>query len=257
MAVVIKAYYDGSGSRSDRNARFLTLAGYAGTPRAWQQVEGRWHRVLNRFGCKYLHMKEARALQKAFARRAGWSHERVTMLLADLFNECLAPTAWEDFRGEFRGTACTVNLEDYARVLAEAPSRAAKEPESICVDFVVTVALMSLPENAAKPLGKEGTVELFFDKNESFMHMIDRVWRSRRNNELGDPLRLVSNIAEVDMRQAVGLQAADLLAWHTNRYYTHGMKELSGSFAGIYRVLAAPCFSHYYNYARLKRLGLS
>jgi len=43
-----------------------------------------------------------------------------------------------------------------------------KEPEAICVDFVVTIALMLLPEDHRGVLGKTGSVELYFDPNERF-----------------------------------------------------------------------------------------
>jgi hypothetical protein len=252
LAVAVQAYYDGSGKSDDPNAQYLTLAGYAGTPNAWRQFEECWSRVLKRWGCQYLHMNEAHSLQGEFVAEKGWTESRVDSLLADLFNECLSPTGWGNLKGEFYGASCTVNLQDYRKACADVPSL--KEPEAICVDYVVTIALMALPENRKLPIGKEGTVEIFFDKGESFIHKVDRVWRSKPNSKLRGPLQLVSSIGHADMRDVIGLQAADFLAWHTNRYYTHGMNEKTGSFAGVIRVLASPMFERYYDYEELKGL---
>ncbi len=251
MAIAIQAYYDGSGKSEDPNVRFLTLAGYVGTPNAWQQFEERWHRVLQRWDCAYLHMNEARSLKGEFAARKGWTKDRVNVLLQDLFNECLSPIGWGEFKGEFYGASCTVNLEDYRRACADMPLN---EPEAICVDCVVTVALRALPENLEQPFGKEGSVEICFDKGEPFMHKVDKIWRSKPNNQLEGPLQLVRSIGAKDMRDVIGLQAADFLAWHTNRYYTHGFREPTGAFAGITRVMATPMFEWYYDYDRLKEL---
>lgn len=253
LAVAIQAYYDGSGKTNDPNAQYLTLAGYAGTPNAWRQFEECWSHVLERWGCQYLHMSEAHSLHKEFVAAKGWTGSRVTSLLADLFNECLSPICWDNFKGEFYGASCTVNLADYRKACADMPSL--KEPKAICVDFVVTIAMRALPENLKLPFGKEGTVELFFDKGESFMNKVDRIWRSKPNNKLKGPLQLVSGIWHADMRDVIGLQAADFLSWHTNRYYTHGMNEGTGSFSGLIRALSTPMFvERYYDYEELKGL---
>lgn len=250
LAVTLKAYYDGSGNSRDLAAEYLTLAGYVGTSDAWNQFEKRWSQVLGRYPCSYLHMNEARLLKGEFE---GWTHERVTALLADLFNDCLSPTGWEDFKGEFYGASCAVNIADYRKAKEDVPSL--KSMESICVDYVITIALMALPENLDLPFGKEGTLELFFDKGEPFKNKVDRMWRGKPRGKLKGPLQLVSGIGSVDMRDVIGLQAADFLAWNTNRYYTRSLNERTGAFAGVTRVLAAPMFEHYYDYEQLKGLG--
>ncbi len=251
LATTIKAYYDSSGKSNNARAQYLTLAGYAGSPKAWDEFEQRWIKALQNEKCAYLHMAEALSLQGEFAKSKGWTQKRVLKLIAELVNECLSPIGWTDFKGEFQGASCTINLTDYRKVKDELAEL--KEPESICVDFVITIALMSMPKDSNLPFGKKGMVELFFDKNEAFMHKVDRVWRSKPNKQLQGPLRLVSTIAQLDSRQRAGLQAADLLAWSTNRYYTHGMSDPIGSLASTLRVFAAPAFTEYYDYSKLKK----
>jgi hypothetical protein len=202
-------------------------------------------------------MREAHLLQGEFASTNGWTHEKVKGLLQNLINECLSETGWGSFKGEFYGASCTINLKDYKRICSDMPTHKLKEPEAICVDHVATIALKALPENPSMPFGKEGTVELFFDKGESFMNKVDRVWRSKSHDKLEGPLQLVSNIASADMHKTIGLQAADFLAWHTNRCYTHGLSEASGAFAGVARVLSTPTYDRYCDYEYLKILQTS
>jgi hypothetical protein len=207
LAIAIQAYCDGSGKADDPNARFLTLSGYIGTPNAWRQFEEQWRQVLEHWDCAYLHMNEANLLKGEFERSKGWTKERVQSLRVDLFNKCLSPTGWENFKGEFYGASCTINLTDYRRAIVDIPNL--REPEAICVNYVVTIALMALPENHDMPFGKEGTVQLFFDKGESFMHKVDRIWRSKPNKELIGPLQLVSSIRAFDMREVIGCMSSD------------------------------------------------
>jgi hypothetical protein len=232
MVITLQAYFDSSGKVNDPNTHFLTLAGYIGIPDAWLQFAESWNRILKRFGHPYLHMREKSPL----------------LLIQDLFNECFSPTGWEDFKDKFYGASCTVNLEDYRKICNEMPSCSFKEPEAICVDFVITIALMALPENRNLPYGKEGQIEVIFDQGEPFMEKVVRIWQAEYKSELKSPLKLIRNIETADMRNTVGLQAADFLAWLTNRYYTHGFKEPTGVFAGITRVLAAPLCSQYCDY---------
>lgn len=191
-------------------------------------------------------MREANGLRDKFE---GWTHDRVDAVMRDLFNTCLSPAGWDEFRGRFVGAACTVNLEDYARARTEFPRLERKEPEAICVDHVVTIALMTLPEDLGKPFGKAGTVELTFDRGEQFRHKINRMWTARAGIRPA-VMDLVSLVTDGDMRQLPGLQAADLLAWHTNRYRREGF--LGAPESGVFRVFATPNHETYFDYEALK-----
>ena len=246
---VLLAYFDGSGNSRGTGTRSITLAGYVGTEATWGRLQANWQDVLERWNCRYLHMREARSLIGEFAASKGWTHDRVDLLLAALFNECLAPSRKEEFSGQFYGASCSVNLPDYRKGHAEIKNL--KEPESLCVDFVVTVALMALPENREMPLGKEGTMKLVFDNKELFMSKVVRAWTRRRRNKR-DPLSLITSAEKQDAQNCAGLQAADFLAWSTNRYLGEGLTTRFSSMAGLFRVLATPGFECHYDYARLK-----
>jgi hypothetical protein len=118
--------------------------------------------------------------------------------------------------------------------------------------------LKSLPENLNSPFGKEGTVELFFDKGEPFMHKIDKIWRTKSENK-PQVLQLVSSIEQSDTKTSIGLQAADFLAWSVNRYHTYGLNDkysnFGGGFIGVSRCLATPLWGMCFDFKELKELS--
>ncbi len=242
-AAAVRGYFDGSRTGD----RYVTLAGYIGPPEAWSIFDERWRAVLESWHLPYMHMREANVRRGPFE---GWSPQRVDGVMRDLFNNCLAPAGWGQFRGKFVGAACTVNLDDHARARSELPRLRDKEPEAICVDHVVTIALTALPIDLEERFGKAGTVELIFDQGEKFRHTIDRVRQSRARNRPA-VLDLVSLVGDGNMRAKVGLQAADLLAWHTNRYRRHGF--LGAPISGAIRVFATPNYETYFDYEILKK----
>ena len=149
LAYAIKAYYDSSRTCS----KFMTLAGYVGTPEAWEAFEPRWCEVLSRWPCTALHTSDAYALRGEFTIERGWTLDRVRAFILDLFNNCTAPIGRDEFRGGFVGASCTINLEDYRRLREQVQIKA---PEAICVDHVVTIGLKALPEDQTQPFGKRG-----------------------------------------------------------------------------------------------------
>lgn len=198
--MTIKAYFDGSGKSDNPDCRYLTLAGYVGTEDAWAAFEKAWDRVLNRWGCNYIHMREAK-------------HRGA---LRDLISVCFGDIGCTTHKTAFCGAACTVDLEAYRCVCHDLPDlQARKSPEDICVDAVVTVALRMLPASDQSETGKSGTIELWFDQDEAFLHRINRAWERKRKRP--GIFKHFSSIRSGAMKESPGLQAADVLAWHTNR----------------------------------------
>jgi hypothetical protein len=137
-----------------------------------------------------------------------------------------------------------VNLEGYRRLLDERPGLDNREPEAICVDHVVTVALRLMPDDPVGRFGKDGVMELYFDRNERFRSKVQRVWDKGRKG--AGVLSLVGHIGTVSLDDVAGLQAADLLAWYTNRSHTH-----ADPFAKAMTVLSCPTFAAYLDYTAL------
>lgn len=259
MSVLLKVCCDGSGSTSDPNAKYLTLAGYIGTFDAWAEFERRWDKVLRRWGCSYLHMVDAWSFRGEFS---GWTEKQVKAFLGDLFNKCFTPIGrGKKYKGKFYGISCTVNLNDYRNVAKERGVSLRQNPEALCVHTILKAALMGLPDNPDKPSGKDGSLELYFDNNEPFLHEIEKLRKDIPREQLAiHPLGLISSMGKYDMRRVIGIQAADYLAWQTNRYHASnpqhdlGFADSKTVIAAISRVLATEGYSEYYDYKRLKQL---
>lgn len=242
----MQACYDGSqGTRE--GVAYVTLAGYVGPPTAWTTFYEWWTAILARWKCPSLHMADAIALKGAFTPQNGWSAERVENLRKDLINECLVPMGWGEFKGRFIGVSCTVDIPDYRRAYAELPRFQAsrKEPEAICVDYVVTATLAALPDDTSSRWGKAGTADLRFDNNEPFLHTIDRIWRGKRNLRPQE-MELISNISTGNAKGCPGIQAADFLAWHTNRFRTK-----KDRYSKSMTVFSVPNYFRYFDYTTI------
>lgn len=265
LAMALKAYYDGSGkwSRKQRGGKpdhYLTLAGYVATAEAWAAFEVRWAEMLARWpGLHDIHMSDANSLKNQFDRKHGWDETRVRKLLEDVFNHCLSPTGWGDFKRQFVGGTCTVNLDDYRRFVDEYSALGVVEPELMCAEHVVPIAYRLLPEDSTHPLGRDGSIELYFDQNEGFQKTITRVWESRKWKRSDGPIQFVMSVVATIGARVAGIQAADILAWHTHRAFTHPAEAQERNW---FRALAAPLEGDLYmNYdemvSRYGHFGLS
>jgi hypothetical protein len=217
---MVVGFYDGSSSERNGEKVRITLAGYAAKPHVWRDVEDVWRRVLDgdsgRPKVDCLHMWQANALSDQFALANGWTKSKVDSLLNDLSNRCLSPYgAREPIEDSLVGAVCTVEIEDYRRAQDECPYLQGMPPEEVCVNYVAEVALRLLPEDPNGIMGKAGAVDMYFDRGEKFMRTIYRPWQQHRKN--GGLLKLINRIESKRSEDLPGLQAADFLAWHTNR----------------------------------------
>jgi hypothetical protein len=251
VAGEIIGFYDGSTSKDGKR---ITLAGYAAKPEVWREVEAIWARVLaddtNRPKAKSLHMWQANSLDEEFSLAKGWDKAKIDSLLNDLSNECLSPYGMrEPVEDALVGAVCTVELDDYARTQADCPYLQGMAPEEVCVNYVAEVALKMLPEDLNGLMGKTGSIEMYFDRNERFMRTIIGPWQRHRKKP--GALKLIHNIEQVKDDSPVGIQAADFLAWHTNRDWWKrdgGEKDLLLRF----RMIAAGLLTaHRYDYEKL------
>lgn len=167
-------------------------------------------------------MVEGRGPRDAYA---GWTPQQVEKLIRDLLNQCLMPLGREAGDEGLYAAYCTIEREDYERACEDLPELRGKGFAAICAEFVTCVALRLLPQDPAKPEGHRlGRVELTFDRGEAFQPAIEAAWQRVKDRPEGrrGPLSLVSKISSADWRDVPGLQAADDLAWHVNRWRTKG-----------------------------------
>lgn len=161
-------------------------------------------------------MRTAMTLNKEFSMPNGWTRSKVESLLMDLSNKCLSPLGWrEPVADALVGAACTVELDDYVRAQRECTYLQGMDPEEVCVNSLADVTLQMLPEDPTGIGGKRGSLHMYFDRNEKFMHKLNAPWLQRRKRR--GVLLLIDKIEAADSAAHPGLQAADYLAWLTNR----------------------------------------
>lgn len=245
VQIAIRAYCDGSGDPRDANCQYLTLGACLATPSAWSTFETLWANVLARHDSPPLHMTDAQSLNGDFT---DWRRPQVDALVTDIYNQCFSHVAYAAHRDDFYLASCTINMEDYRRAAKESSGVRSRTPQALCTYHVAAAALMMLPDDSTKPLKKDGMLEVFFDRGERFLHVLQKEWERRKKNRHDDVVSLIAMIEPVDYREVVGVQAADFLAWHVNRYYVTGSVD-----AGVISRLAAPNIQQYWQYENLMR----
>ena len=198
--MALKIFLDGSGQSEDASNQFLTLASIMASDDSWSTFEAAWSAALNRHGVPYSHMKELLRGEGPFH---DWEDRAKIAFVKDLFNVMARMD-----RGDFLGSSLTVDLKDY-RKLAKNPS--VKPAEAVCIDFVMTHAF-------AHSRFSDGRAEIFFDRDESFIKHLERIW-SRNKHDASSWAAYISTVAPVEMNEVLPVQAADLLAWSVNRYF--------------------------------------
>jgi hypothetical protein len=231
--MVLKAYYDGCSDGHQREA--VTLTGVAATEEVWPNFEQAWTEALRKHLVKddIVHMVDLMGFHENFSRGNGWDENQRRALLVGLFN------VWGKlYDYDLEARSCTVMLDDWKR--ADKQLEQLPEPEVICVNFCVGGLRLPLScGNEPKP------VLLYFDKNEPFMHKINRVWQRKRKiaNTLFSQIR---TIEKADSR-CFPIQAADILAWIVN----HSDRGLEDAFLDISSVIAIRHSRLRYDYEKI------
>jgi hypothetical protein len=190
-AEIYQAYLDGSGKKVDA---VRSLAAVAHFEVALTDFDADWYKAMQRYGKRSFHMCDEVSAPN--------SHD----LIRDLINVM--------FKHKSRGLqfrACTVIVKDYHKAKEQHPTL--RPLPAICANFCV--GGLGLPHNH--------DMMLHFDRNEDFMHQVNRVWLHLKNKPKLRPLWVeqTRNILPVNSSY-YGVQAADLIAWSLNRAYTHG-----------------------------------
>jgi hypothetical protein len=221
--VAVRGYFDGSYGESGR----VTLAGYLAPPETWERFAQEWFNVIGGFDppCEYVHMVDAHARSGAFRVNAGWNPTRVDELVNELLHRCFLPFTLNESEDTcLLGICCTIDSGSWESACKREPGLKQHGQAGVCARFVAEMALRRLPQAPGKAEGQRyGTVELIFDRGERFKRQIEIAWQRALKRPRGKrgPLSLVSNVCEEEMKKAPGVQAADFLAWHINRWQTH------------------------------------
>jgi hypothetical protein len=118
------------------------------------------------------------------------------------------------------------------------------KPEKICVDAAVKQMLFE-----GRREFKDGEVELYFDRNESFRGHVYSEWAIKKRSKKPWWSDMVKTVAPARMEDTPGLQAADMVAWLLNRHYSQG--DL-GNWVGVVNTFLDRADRRYAGYDEIK-----
>ncbi len=223
ILVAMEAYFDGSNIGGWEKGTLVTLAGYATDDELWASFDDGWNAVLRdssrRPAADHLHMRKAAHLVPPFDHKHGWNMQRIGFLITDLLMYLQTID-----KKRFRQFGCTIDLNAHRKVAAE--GLVGDSPIQICADHTPKMAL------AWYTLDYPGLIHsahFFFDVDEPFKALFEEKWKKEKNNVLtpgaSDMIwSVIKTVTTACMKDKPALQAADLLAWASNRSYAASVR---------------------------------
>jgi hypothetical protein len=190
---------DESGKMADSD--FVCLSAYIAGDDAWNKFSEEWANLLRFHDIPYVHMKEAMALSGPYEKK-GWDTAKRNSVLAE-FALIIRKTIWAGF-----GVAVD------AKYFRQMPSEARKkmgDAQIFCFQRMIHLVIQKLRE-----VGYEPRISMVFDDSEEYSTRCYRVWSRLRvlRPEIRDR---IPAITFADDRVFNPLQAADMLAWESNK----------------------------------------
>jgi hypothetical protein len=206
----LTAYLDGANTEG----RAMTLTCLAATESMWREVESRWLDETKKHGDPaYLHMTDLMAIPPRGIYE-GWSEDQVDGLVWGLIESLCS---FMD-RPNLQSFTCRVNLAAYEKWKLV---RRLTAPSRLCV----RIAFPQMVEWFLRPQRDVflDVIDVFFDRNESFMRHIRADWKSEKIRREYPVWNLVRVIEETDIKATPALQMADFICWgfHRQGTYTH------------------------------------
>ena len=219
MLAMLKFFADDSGSDVDPNGVFV-LAGYLMEEPRWVDFAEKWDIQLKRpHAIDYFHMVEAEGGEGQFLGIDRIHRNRKVLDLAEVIREVFPPALvcvmhWKDYNAHIRGRVHPDLDNPYAvlffkimRVIAELQI---KMNETLTEEDKQRLGV------AIKP------VDFIFD-DQSSAGLQSLRWYGTLKPRVAEPHKtIIANTPQFkDDKELTPLQAADMLAWHVRRAYTH------------------------------------
>ena len=223
--MAIRAYLDRSGQNA---SSYIALAAFVGSDGAWSEFENGWNAVLKTgfIPVDYMHMVEALGLRydTPFSRALGWERKHVWELVGKLL-----VFLGQLERGRITMHSCVIDMNAWRELTASGCN--IPSPVDLCNRYVsgLIVALFAkqiLAQATAETMwiAQDDLLNFTFDRNEDFYLPFRNFVNSEKEKaeKIGDsPIwKLVDGVGEGEMRTTPGIQAADVLAWASNRENT-------------------------------------
>ena len=210
-----------------------------------------------------MHMKEALGLayNTPFARNLGWDREQVWKLVFRLVKYM------SGFKNGLHMFSCGIDMKAW-RKLSLAGISLPSEVE-LCNRYVSQVIVARFARSVLEAYKQSETITMHqddllnfvFDRHESFRRPFEDFINAEKN-EAGRSgkstiWQFVDGIAEGDMKRTPGIQAADILAWGTNRENTAQEGKDGISLAYIMKQVIAATWKEYDESRLLSEFGPS
>jgi hypothetical protein len=193
------AFFDESGKLADSD--FVCIAGYIAGDEDWNKFCEKWGSLLGRHKIPYIHMREMIALSGPYQAK-GWTHKERDEVLTE-FIDVIREHIWGGF-----GVA--VNAK-YLRSMGKDAMKRIGDPQIFCFQRIISRVLLRLEE-----VGYQPVISAIFDDSEAYSVRCYRTWSKLRRMVPAMHKRIPS-ITFADDKHFFPLQAADILAWETNK----------------------------------------
>lgn len=197
--VVLQVYLDQSGKAGDD---FICLCGYVASDEGWVCLTHEWQRALDECKIHYVHMAE---MWHRHGECEGWKEPERDVAVRR-FSEIFR-------RHAEAGFAIGFDAKYFREMANDARQRTRiDDAATFCFKEILGKIFSILTE-----WGYTHPVSVVLDDDEKYSIDFYKLWRTERRSKKEMGTRIVS-ITSADDRFFAPLQAADMLAWLTNRY---------------------------------------
>jgi hypothetical protein len=216
---MLKCFVDDSGSSAENDGIFV-LAGYVMEEPRWVDFAERWDAQLKRpYAVEYCHMTDAESGDGPFVGIDRIHRNRKVLDLAGAIYKAnptplFCAMRWKDYENHIKGQVDPRVDNPYAVLFFKILAINAELQKKMTT--LLPQEMKDLHGIAIKPVDF-----IFDDQGPAGLKCLD--WYSGLRDRMQGPDRIViSNTPQFkDDRDMTPLQAADMLAWHIRRHYTH------------------------------------
>ena len=207
MMAMLAAYFDESGTHS--KSPIIAIAGYISNDEQWAKFNEEWQTLLDRYSLEYFHMNQFENRQGQF--RGMSEHERHALL--DSLITFIGIRARS-------GIAAAFDLSAYNELVAEGYEEIIGPPYALCASLcIVGTQRWAVKHSYQEPIA------FLFERGARHSGLFHKAYnKALKNSKISANYRL-GTLAFPDKREALPLQAADILAYEVWKY---ACVELSG-----------------------------
>lgn len=198
---ILKAYFDDSGNENRLQEKACSLAGYVATVEQWGYFEEHWKKVLKEKKVSYLHMRDFAPCVKEFAKYKDDEQGRIELIqsLIEVMKNA-----------QLEGVASVVKMPDI---------RYYNDRDNY--DFIPYSLNLHTCMDIMSARWPNTTIELYLDRRNKLQPKINKaIEYAKSENLFGKYNKDILPIPlpkELNFRNFVEIQAADLLAWEIHK----------------------------------------